>query len=189
MTALPRAFFSHTSRAFSSGSPKPWTAKSTIVVVPPNAAAVVPVSKSSDAIVPPNGSSMWVWTSMPPGIRYLRLASIRFAPAALSPVPIAATFSPSVSTSALYVSAAGTPDARANVVGSFGAGRSHTVPENAHVLWCELRVHPAQRRKGLGTALFRDFVQACDGQHPELLFMGMTNDRVAAGEGFLKRLG
>ena len=41
MTALPRAFFSHASRAFSSGSPMPCTAKSTIVVVPPNAAAQV----------------------------------------------------------------------------------------------------------------------------------------------------
>ena len=85
-TALPRAFFIHVSRAFSSGSPNPCTAKSTIVVVPPNAAAVVPVSKSSEAIVPPKGSSMCVWTSMPPGMTYLRLASIRFAPAALRPV-------------------------------------------------------------------------------------------------------
>ena len=51
--------------------PRDWTAKSTIVVVPPNAAARVPVSNVSLANVPPNGSSMWVWTSMPPGITYL----------------------------------------------------------------------------------------------------------------------
>jgi hypothetical protein len=38
-----------------------------IVVVPPWAAAIVPVAKSSDAVVPPNGSSMWVWASTPPG--------------------------------------------------------------------------------------------------------------------------
>ena len=44
-----------------------WMAKSTIVVVPPNAAARVPVSKSSADVAPPNGMSMWVWTSMPPG--------------------------------------------------------------------------------------------------------------------------
>ncbi|HEX6060657.1 MAG TPA: hypothetical protein VF001_01195, partial [Candidatus Limnocylindria bacterium] len=56
-------------------------------------------------------------------------------------------------------------------------------------LWCETSVHPDHRRKGLGTALFREFVQACEGQHPELLFMGMTNDRVAAGEPFLRGLG
>ena len=39
-----------------------------MVVVPPKAAARVPVSKVSLANVPPNGSSMWVWTSMAPGI-------------------------------------------------------------------------------------------------------------------------
>jgi hypothetical protein len=44
-------------------------------VVPPQAAARVPVSKVSEAAVPPNGSSMWVWASMPPGITYLPVAS------------------------------------------------------------------------------------------------------------------
>ena len=38
-------------------------------VVPPKAAARVPVSNVSLAKVPPNGSSMWVWTSMAPGSR------------------------------------------------------------------------------------------------------------------------
>ena len=47
-----------------------------IVVVPPKAAARVPVSKVSLAKVPPNGSSMWVWTSIPPGMTYLPVASI-----------------------------------------------------------------------------------------------------------------
>ena len=47
-----------------------------IVVVPPWAAATVPVSNVSDAKVPPNGSSMWVWTSMPPGMTYLPVASM-----------------------------------------------------------------------------------------------------------------
>jgi hypothetical protein len=42
-------------------------AKSTIVVVPPKAAAVVPLSKLSQDVVPPKGMSMWVWGSMPPG--------------------------------------------------------------------------------------------------------------------------
>ena len=47
------------------------TAKSMIVVVPPQAAARVPVSKVSDANVPPNGSSMCVCASTPPGIDVL----------------------------------------------------------------------------------------------------------------------
>ena len=51
--------------------PLPWTAKSMIVVVPPKAAARVPVSKVSLAKVPPNGSSMWVCTSIAPGITHL----------------------------------------------------------------------------------------------------------------------
>jgi mycothiol synthase len=80
-------------------------------------------------------------------------------------------------------------DAKGNVVGWMGGGRSLNEPENAHILWCEVQVHPAHRRKGLGTALVREFVQACDGQHPELLFMGISNDRVAAGESFLKGIG
>jgi hypothetical protein len=42
--------------------------KSMIVVVPPAAAALVPVKKSSEATVPMKGSSMWVCGSMPPGI-------------------------------------------------------------------------------------------------------------------------
>jgi hypothetical protein len=47
-----------------------------IVVVPPQAAARVPVSKVSLAKVPPNGSSMWVCASTPPGITYLPVASM-----------------------------------------------------------------------------------------------------------------
>ena len=41
-------------------APRVWIAKSTMLVVPPNAAARVPVSKVSDDRVPPNGISMWV---------------------------------------------------------------------------------------------------------------------------------
>jgi hypothetical protein len=44
-----------------------WMAKSTMVVVPPNAAARVPVSKSSLDVVPPNGMSRCVCASIPPG--------------------------------------------------------------------------------------------------------------------------
>ena len=50
-----------------SGAPTCCMAKSTIIVVPPTAAALVPVSKVSQATVPPNGISKCVCTSMPPG--------------------------------------------------------------------------------------------------------------------------
>ncbi len=78
-----------------------------IVVVPPHAAARVPISKVSDAKVPPKGSSICVWQSIPPGTTYLPFASMTFsAPdSALTAaeVPgcrIAAIFSPSMRTSA-----------------------------------------------------------------------------------------
>ena len=80
-------------------------------------------------------------------------------------------------------------DAKGNVVGFVGGGRSLNEPENAHVMWCETQVHPDHRRKGLGRALFREFVAACEGQHPKLLFMGMTNDRAPSGGEFLRRAG
>ena len=82
-----------------------------IVVVPPQAAARVPVSKVSEASVPPNGSSMWVWASMPPGITYLPVASITVSTFAARSTPssaepgdsTAAIVSPSTSTSAVAV--------------------------------------------------------------------------------------
>ncbi|HEY8732672.1 MAG TPA: GNAT family N-acetyltransferase [Candidatus Limnocylindria bacterium] len=80
-------------------------------------------------------------------------------------------------------------DAAGNVVGFIGGGRSLNEPENAHIMWTELQVHPAHRRKGLGTALLREFVLACEGQHADLLFMGMSNDRAPAGEAFLRAAG
>ena len=52
-----------------------WIAKSTMDVVPPYAAAIVPDSKSSADVVPPNGMSRCVCTSMPPGITSLPAAS------------------------------------------------------------------------------------------------------------------
>ena len=47
-----------------------------MVVVPPCAAAIVPDSKSSADVVPPNGMSRCVWTSMPPGKHVLPVASM-----------------------------------------------------------------------------------------------------------------
>jgi hypothetical protein len=79
-----------------------------VVVVPPQAAARVPVSKLSAATVPPKGISMWVCPSMPPGTTYFPVASITlsalasiFAPREESPgARTAAMCSPSISTSA-----------------------------------------------------------------------------------------
>ena len=58
------------------------------VVVPPWAAAIVPVSKSSAEVVPPKGMSRWVWTSMPPGITSLPEASITVSAGMVSPWPM-----------------------------------------------------------------------------------------------------
>src|SRR3954447_3313015 len=101
---MPSARACHVSRPSRRDLPLDWTAKSTIVVVPPNAAARVPVSKSSLANVPPKGSFMWVWTSMPPGITHLPLASMRSSAVARSPMPrpISSIVSPSIRMSASY---------------------------------------------------------------------------------------
>ena len=76
MAQLPSALLCQSARPSCTFSPVRCTAKSTIVVTPPHAAAMVPVSNVSDAAVPPNGSSMWVCTSTPPGTTYLPVASI-----------------------------------------------------------------------------------------------------------------
>src|SRR3954453_13660766 len=77
-------------------------------VVPPQAAARVPVSKVSEALVPPKGSSMWVCASTPPGMTYLPGASIpvsaSISPSAVEPGESSATMvSPSTRTSAVVV--------------------------------------------------------------------------------------
>ena len=115
-----------------------WTAKSMIVVVPPHAAARVPVSKVSAENVPPNGISMCVCTSIPPGSTYLPVASMTWsaAAAAASAFPVmsrastAAIFSPATSTSASSV-----PDAVT------------TVPPLIRCSWLylQLRAAPAGR--------------------------------------------
>ena len=55
-------------KAASRLSPGAGRQKSTVIVVPPARAAMVPLSKSSAVVVPMNGMSMWVCGSMPPGI-------------------------------------------------------------------------------------------------------------------------
>src|SRR6185312_16313542 len=110
MAQLPPAFSCHLSSAASRLVPLGCTAKSTIVVVPPQAAARVPVSKLSTEKVPPNGISMWVCASIPPGSTYLPAASMTVSAAAahaaaasLPGWPSAAICSPLTRTSAANV--------------------------------------------------------------------------------------
>jgi hypothetical protein len=56
----------------------------------------VPVSKVSEAKVPPKGSSMWVWASTPPGMTYFPVASI-----VRSAVKVSATGVPEVARAAM----------------------------------------------------------------------------------------
>jgi len=63
------------SRASRIRVPRAWMAKSIIVVVPPMAAARVPLSKSSLDVEPPNGISRCVCASMPPGSSSIPVAS------------------------------------------------------------------------------------------------------------------
>src|ERR1700732_3687755 len=115
MTQLPPALPCHLSRVASSEEPLAWTAKSMIVVVPPQAAARVPVSNVSTENVPPNGISMCVCTSIPPGSTYLPVAPMIRSAVMLTSRPgrrarTTAIFSPSTSTSASCV-----PDAVSTV--------------------------------------------------------------------------
>src|SRR5215467_739530 len=102
MKHCPSAFWCHAASPSCTTSPVRCTAKSMIVVVPPNAAARVPVSNVSLANVPPNGSSMWVCASTPPGITYLPVASTTCTPSPGKPPGAnrAAMVPPSTSTSA-----------------------------------------------------------------------------------------
>jgi len=80
-------------------------------------------------------------------------------------------------------------DAGGTLVGMGVVGRHLNEPENAHIRWCEVGVHPDHRRQGLGRALFGALVTACEDQGDDLTFMGQTSDRVPAGEAFCNALG
>ncbi len=82
-------------------------AKSISVVVPPKAAAMVPVSKSSALVVPPKGISRCVCTSIPPGITKHPAASTTLPAFSIgSCAPMAETLWPPTPTSATQVSVA-----------------------------------------------------------------------------------
>ena len=68
MQILPSALRCQSLTAFTSDPSGPGRTKSTIIVVPPDAAAAVPLSKVSAAVVPMKGISRWVWGSIPPGM-------------------------------------------------------------------------------------------------------------------------
>ena len=75
-------------------TPRVWIAKSTMHVVPPKAAARVPVSKVSEVSVPPNGISRWVCGSTPPGITSFPAASMTRSAGTTRSRPMRATVSP-----------------------------------------------------------------------------------------------
>ena len=86
MQALPSAFLPARFRARRASScPRTGWRSRRSVVVPPMAAARVPVSKSSADVVPPKGMSRWVCTSMPPGSTSRPVASTTVWPAAGMP--------------------------------------------------------------------------------------------------------
>jgi len=80
-------------------------------------------------------------------------------------------------------------DTAGALVGMGFVGRHLNEPENAHIRWCEIGVHPEHRRRGIGQALFASLIAACDGQGDDVTFMGQTSDRVPAGEAFCNALG
>ena len=100
MQALPSAFFHQVSSASRIFVPFGWMAKSTIVVVPPKAAARVPVSKSSADVVPPKGMSRCVCASMPPGKISKPDASTMVWPTGERPARTSLMSLPSIRTSA-----------------------------------------------------------------------------------------
>ena len=80
-------------------------------------------------------------------------------------------------------------DAAGTLVGQGFVGHNRNEPENAHVRWCEVGVHPEHRRRGVGRALFAALITACDGQGEDLVFMGQTSDRVPSGGSLCRALG
>lgn len=80
-------------------------------------------------------------------------------------------------------------DAGGADVGMAFVGRSLNEPENAHIRWTEIGVLPEHRHRGIGRALLRAVVEICQDQGSDLVFMGQTTDRVAAGAHFLRAIG
>lgn len=60
------------------------------------------------------------------------------------------------------------------------------VPENAHLSQVDIKVHPDFRRRGYATALLAELAPLAEAAGRRLL-LAHSNDRVPAGEAFLKR--
>ena len=99
ITCFPSRFACQPSSASANVWPWPWMQKSTCVVVPPNAAAVCPDSKSSIVTVPPNGMSRCVCGSTAPGSTYFPDASITLSAWTSSASPMREIRSSSANTS------------------------------------------------------------------------------------------
>ncbi len=96
ITGGQRSIFSwYFSSACAKVSPGVCTQKSMSVVVPPNAAAVVPDVKSSHVVVPPKNISMCVCGSIAPGMTIFPVASIVFSAVTSrsSPISVMTPFS------------------------------------------------------------------------------------------------
>ena len=100
MAVFPAAFACQASRHSMVEVPRVWIAKSTMHVVPPCAAARVPVSKVSEVSVPPKGIWWWVWGSTPPGMTSRPAASMTRSAGTTRSRPMRATVSPWTKTSA-----------------------------------------------------------------------------------------
>lgn len=82
------------------------------------------------------------------------------------------------------------------VVGRLAPGRARggaelelsTTPENRHLAWCDIYVHPNHRRCGIGTALLRTVAELA-GEDDRRLLTFATAATAPAGEAFARRLG
>jgi mycothiol synthase len=78
-------------------------------------------------------------------------------------------------------------DAQGRILASAQAGYE-IADHNQHLMWTGINVHPQDRRKGLGSALLQEVVEAAQ-QASRTTLMGGTAATVPAGEEFAKRIG
>ena len=80
-------------------------------------------------------------------------------------------------------------DAKGALAGYGVTERNLEDKDNAHIRWSDIGIAPEHRRRGIGTALFARVVEACADQGDDLAFVFQSNDRVPAGNEFLRALG
>lgn len=80
-------------------------------------------------------------------------------------------------------------DSAGRLAGVGATGYSTNEPEQAHLRWSGVGVAREHRLRGVGRALFRRMVDAVEGQHDGIVFVGQANDRVPAGDAFARSLG